>query len=116
MESLDDFNTVHYASWHFPCYRKINCPNRHFQASAGTSENSAEENLGPLKDLKDQTAGPILRLELSNLEAGASFALLSTLTLVTLAGVIIISGSLFSNRGAKRPFNQVCVLSSQKKS
>ena len=106
MTDLDEFNTVHYASWHFPCYRKLNCPKRYFQNSPqGTSDTVEVKSESP--DNPDSTAGPILGMEFGSLEAGATFALLSVFVLITFAGAVFISGALLANKGYGRPYNQV---------
>lgn len=102
MGDLEDFNTVHYSAWHFPCYRKLNCQPRHFQAQRPEKyEEIVTEKPEP------ELSGNIFRLEFGSVEAGASFALLSVFIVTTFAGSVFICGALFSNRGGKRPFNQV---------
>ena len=97
MTDLEDFNTVQqYAAWSFPCYRKFNCPKRHIIVNT---------------EAPDTDTANILKngFSMDQLEQPLAFVFLVICTLISFMGCCFICGTLFANRGAARPYNQVCI-------
>lgn len=78
---------------HLYLYRGLNCPNRHPQS---TEDNGTA-----------QKAGRVLALEFINFEDGFVFVFLSVIIIATFFASVFICGALFTNKGVKRPLNQV---------
>ena len=101
MADLDDFNTVNYAAWHFPCY-KINCPKRNY-----VSNPDIYDGVGvTLKNGEIAGRQELNVFDLGSIE-GASFAFLFICSVLTFVGCVIICGALCKDRGIARPYNQV---------
>ena len=98
----DQFNTINFAAWSFPCYRKFNCPKRHREAIdiATTEKNNNNVDANPIK---------YLAFELGSFEDYLTFLFLFLCILISLFGGFFVCGILFSNRGISRPYNQVSV-------
>jgi hypothetical protein len=73
-------------------YRGLNCPNRHPQ---------------PPEDPVAENAGKVLALEFINFEDGFVFVFLSVIIIATFFASVFICGALFTNKGVRRPLNQV---------
>ena len=84
---------------HSYLYRGLNCPNRHPQPP-------------PEDPGTDQRAGPVLALEFINFEDGFVFVFLSIIIIATFFASVFICGALFTNKGVRRPLNQVSRFSS----
>ena len=87
---------------HLYLYRGLNCPNRHPQPP----EDDA------FKDPVTEPAGRILALEFNNFEDGFVFVFLSVIIIATFFASVFICGALFTNKGVRRPLNQVSRFSS----
>ena len=98
MTEIEDFNTVHYAAWHYPCYRSFNCPKR------GPGANLVEVT----------TTGPTLqKAGFQEIAEWSTFVLLFLTIVLSFFGSIFICGALCANRGGVRPLNQVSYWSLQ---
>ena len=84
---------------HSYLYRGLNCPNRHPQPPP--------EGTGTA-----QQAGRVLALEFINFEDGFVFVFLSVIIIATFFASVFICGALFTNKGVRRPLNQVSRFSS----
>ena len=71
MTDLEDFNTVHYRKllWHFPCYRGLNCPQRH--------QSPPDAPPDPETPQPGSGRAGFTILEFNSFEDGASFIFLS---------------------------------------
>jgi hypothetical protein len=104
----EDFNTVKYAAWHFPCYRKINCQQRYVNLVEATTTTTTTT---PPPD-NHENAGvnhiDLSGFDIKSLEDGATWVFLFLLIVTTFIGAISVSGVLCAKGGGRRPFNQVC--------
>jgi hypothetical protein len=82
-------------NFHSFLYRGLNCPNRHPKPSEDTEP--------PI----DEKGGRTLALEFINFEDGFVFVFLSVIIIATFFASVFICGALFTNKGVKRPLNQV---------
>ena len=82
-------------NFHSFLYRGLNCPNRHPKPSEDTEL--------PI----DEKGGRTLALEFINFEDGFVFVFLSVIIIATFFASVFICGALFTNKGVKRPLNQV---------
>ena len=109
-EDLEDFNTVNYAAWHFPCYRKLNCPKRNYVGGQNTeavtaitseSDNEPANNADMVKNLS--------AFDFSSTEELCTFVFIFVTIVVTVLGCAIMFGALchIKRGGAARPYNQV---------
>ena len=80
---------------HSYLYRGLNCPNRH--------PKPPEDTVPPV----DERGGRTLALEFINFEDGFVFVFLSVIIIATFFASVFICGALFTNKGVKRPLNQV---------
>ena len=81
---------------HSYLYRGLNCPNRHPQPPEDTSKNAENADVSKIS-----------ALEFINFEDGFVFVFLSVIIIATFFASVFICGALFTNKGVRRPLNQV---------
>lgn len=101
-------NTVDYAAWHMPCYRGHNCHKR-FQEEV-ISEAVTTRSF----DVSDGVVGGVSGdpiVELGGLEFTDGIVILFLFLIVATAfvGDVVLCGSLCSQGGGRRPFNQLLI-------
>ena len=92
---------------HSYLYRGLNCPDRHPQPPEDT-----DTEIAKILEVPDFTRNQTVSALEFNFEDGFVFVFLSVIIIATFFASVFIFGALFTNKGVRRPYNQVSRYSS----